>query len=219
MKYFSLTYSTNEKEVGKIWPQCDSVPEGYNYKELLEGPNSMTNLTNDEFPNEKPTLIFGLHKKAKLTDVVSPSNISAIGLLINDKVKNILDDFNLMTHKYYPAIVKELEFQYNYYWLHFVKSDLLGVNFEESKFEITNLANKPLANIKINSWEHFVERDKNIGLKHIRAKKLIIEPEARKDLIYFPYIYSFMFVSEDLALELAAQKITGLEIAEQTILI
>lgn len=219
MKYFSLTNSTDEKEVGKIWPQCDSVPDGYKYTELIEGPNSMTELDNDEFPNENPNLIFGLHRKAKLTDVISPSNISAVGLLVNEKVKAILEDFNLIEHRYYPAIIKDRGPDHKYYWLHLVKSDLFGVDFKQSKFEITNLANKPEANIKINSWEHFIERNKDIGLKHIRAKKLIIEPEAQKDLMYFPYIYSFMFVSEELALELAAQKITGLEIAEQDILI
>lgn len=219
MKYYSLNYSTNEKEVGKIWPQCDSVPEGYSYNELIEGSNSMTQLTNDEFPNENPNLIFGLHKKAKLTDVISPSNISATGLLVNKKVKNILENFDLMTHKFYPAIVKELEFEHKYFWLHLVKPNLLGIDFKKSKFEITNLINKPLANITIDSWENYIERISSLTFKHIRARKISLESGEQKDLIYFPYIYSYILISEELALELASNKITGIEIAEQNILI
>ncbi len=217
MKYFSITYSTNEKEVGKIWPQCIGIADGYT-KEWLEQPNSMTKLNNDEFPNLQPDLVFDLDKKAKLSDVISPSMISATGLLINDKVKSILENFNLIEHVYYPAIVRNKGISYDYYWLHLVKSDLYGVDFKQSEFEITNLINMPEANVKINSWEHYLERLKTLSFKNIRAKKLVIESEAQKDLIYFPYIYSYMFVSEDLALELASQKITGLEITEQPIL-
>ena len=218
MKYYSLSYSTDEKEVGKVWPQCKAIPEGYDHK-WLDLPNSMTKLTNDDFPNEDPNLVFELDKKSKLTDVISPSNIYAVGLLVNNKVKSILEIFNLITHKFYLATVKQNHIEHNYYWLHLVKPDLLGVNFEKSKFEITNLVNKPLANIKINSWEDYIERNSNLVFKHIRAKHLVLEPEAQKDLIYFPYIYSFMFVSEELSIELASQRITGLEISEQHILI
>ena len=218
MKYFSLSNSTDEKEVGKVWPQCEGVADGYTH-EWFDQPNSMTKLNNNEFPSLVPDLVFDLHKKAKLTDVISPSMISAIGLLINEKVKTILEGFNIIEHRYYPAIVREKDISYNYYWMHLVKPDLYGVDFKKSKFEITNLINMPEANIKINNWEHYLERLKTLSFKNIRAKKLVIEPEAQKDLLYFPYIYSYMLVSEDLALELATQKITGLEITEQLILL
>lgn len=217
MKYFSLSNSTNEKEVGKTWPQCKGLADGYT-KEWLDQPSSMTNLNNNEFPNLQPDLIFDLDEKAELSDVISPSMISAKGLLLNQKVKDILEDFNLMSHKYYPATVREKSNDYQYYWLHIVKPDLLGINFKESEFEITNLINMPEANIKINSWDHFMKRKMSLPMKHINAKKLVIEFELQKDLIFFPYIYSYMFISEDLALELASQKVTGLEITEQSIL-
>ena len=108
MKYYSLSYSTDEKEVGKVWPQCKAIPEGYDHK-WLDLPNSMTKLTNDAFPNENPDLVFELDKKAKLTDIISPSNIYAVGLLVNEKAKLILEGFNLITHIFFWQRLKKIK--------------------------------------------------------------------------------------------------------------
>lgn len=104
MKYFLVANSTNNQIIGKKYPQCKGMPSkmGLTFK-WFEQPNSMTKLTNDEFPNFEPELIFELEEKALLTDVVSPSNILAKGLLVNERVKNIFSHFKLMEHRYYPA--------------------------------------------------------------------------------------------------------------------
>lgn len=217
MKYFLLDYSTKKEKVGSVYPQCEGIAEGYTHK-WFEKPTSMTKLTNDVFPNNNPELIFDISDKAILTDIVSPSNISAIGLLINEKSKQIFEKFNLNSHKFYSAKVRENNNSYDYYWLHPVKKDLLGVDFNNSKFQITNIVGMPISDIAIESWDDFFEKKSNLSMKNIVPTKLFIDDTLKSDFIYLPYILEKILISEELAIEIAHQKITGIEIKEQNIL-
>lgn len=214
MKYFFLKNSAKKEEIGNVYPQCEGMAEGYTHKRF-EQPNSMTKLTNDSFPGQDPDLLFDLNKKGILTDVVSPSNLSAKGLLVNQRTKHILDEFDLMPHKYYPATIREKGISYDYFWLHLVKKDLSGIDFQESEFEITNLVYMPISDIEISDFEDYMEKAKSLSMKHIRAKKIVLDKTIKTDLIYFRYISSDILISENLAIELAKSNITGIEIVEQ----
>lgn len=225
MKYYFISNSGDEKMVGKKFPQCKGMPSGMGltYK-WFEQPNSMTKLTNEEFPNFEAELIFELEEKAILTDVVSPSNISAKGFLINQKVKDILGHFNLMEHMYYPAPLTVKGMKLPYYWLHFKDNEekyLSGVDYSEALFSVTNLAYAKIEDIQILSRDDFWSKKMNLPMKHIRVEKLKLTDEIQNqelDLFYIPYIHSHFFCSDRLVEVLKAYNVTGLEIREQIVL-
>jgi restriction endonuclease len=105
MHYYIVRNSLNNKEVGKALFQCKSMPEKKSGTRWFDEPNSMTNLTNNEFPDFVPDLQFELENKAKLTDIIKPTNLPAQGFLLSEKAKAVFESFNLMEHLYYNAIV------------------------------------------------------------------------------------------------------------------
>jgi len=225
MEYYILSNSTDEKIIGKKYPQCKGIPSDMGLtSKWFEQPNSMTKLTNDEFPDFEPELIFELEEKAILTDVVSPSNISAKGFLVNEKVKSILSDFTLMEHKYYPAILIFKGSKLPYYWLHFKENEntfLGGIDFPDSIFKITNLAFMKIDDVKILSYDDFWNKKMALPMKHIRAEKIVLESklyEKKIDLFYISYITSCFFVSKNMKMEIEMNNITGFEIQNQNVL-
>jgi hypothetical protein len=180
MEYFIATNATDKKIIGKAgYPQCKGVPSsmGLTFK-WLERPNSMTNLTNAEFPDFEPELIFELEEKAVLTDVVSPCNISAKGFLINSKVKNVFSQFNLMEHRYYPATLIVKGERHEYFWTHFKELEeyyLSKINFSKSAFYIGNLARRKEADLEIASVEDYYRIKNNIGFKTINFERVALQ--------------------------------------------
>ena len=85
--YYKLRNAITRKQVGYQFQTTGYIDAYAHY-----GPNSRIRLEWDKFPDFVPDLRFELHKKSKLTDVVSESNISARGFLINEKVKEIFDE-------------------------------------------------------------------------------------------------------------------------------
>ena len=224
MKYYFLSNSTDEEVIGK-YPQCKGLPSrmGLTY-EWFEQPNSMTKLTNEDFPEFKPELIFELEGKARLTDVVSPSNITAKGLLVNEKIKELFSQFKLMEHKYYPANLFFHGLEYQYYWLHFKDCEekyLGGIDYQNSSFFLSNLAFMKVKDMSIISRDDFWDKKMNLPMRHIRATKLQLSnglSNERLDLFYLPFIHSDFLVSNQLSRAIEVTDITGFEIREQSIL-
>ena len=193
-------------------------------KAWLERPESFSKLTNEDFPDFEPEFIWELEKKAFLTDVVSTSNMPANGFLINQKVKDILSHFNIMEHKIYPATLIVNGDRLEYFWLHFKDCEekyLGGIDYGKSTFSITNLVYRKIQDINLESRDDFWKEKMNLPLKHIRADKISLTNELKKeekDLFYIAYIHSDYFVSERLLELLKTYKVTGLEIKEQSIL-
>jgi hypothetical protein len=211
MKYFKVTNATDEKVVGKAkFPQCEAI-------------GSTDDLTNEELPDKAPNLIFKLKDKACLTDVVSQARITARGFLVNEKVKNLLSDFNLMEHKFYPAKLIAKGEESLYHWLHFTDEEkyLQYIDYQNSTFHKSNLAFMKIDSIYVSSYQDFWDKKMNLPMKHIRAEKITLLPELRKqglDLFYIPYIHSDYWISNRLEEVLETHKISGLQTKEQSIL-
>jgi hypothetical protein len=219
MEYFLLGNTTDEKIVGKQYPQCKGMPSGLGLtSKWFEQANSMTNLNNNEFPNFEPELIFELDEKAKLTDVVTPSNISAKGLLVNDKLKNILDSFNLIEHRYYPAILIVNGEKRHYYWLHFKESNdvfLNYIDFEKSSFYIGNLARWKEATIDINTIDEYYQIKKSIGFKTINFEQLYFKENFKQnpiELFYIDNLHNDFIINDVLKNTLQTLGIKGFEV-------
>lgn len=209
MNYYNITTSSERKQIG-VYPQCKGMPDGFNYK-WFEEPNSMTNLTNDEFPNVAPNLIFELEERAKLTDVISPSNLSAKGILMNEKVKKIIDQFEIAEHNYYPATITHKGITYNYYWLHFVKKDLSGVDFEKSIFYKSEFGFDKGDYLKIDSHQKalkiYDEEDYFIHLE----KLVLNSNQSQIHFFYLPILHN-LFASENISEALKTNRVTGINL-------
>ncbi len=174
MKFYLLENSTRRKEIG-YYPQCCCVPDGCNTG-MYDKPNSITNLKNSYFPDFEPEIIVQLEKKAKLTDIVSHLNFLCRGLFINEKVKNILEQFNLPDHKFYPGSLIYQDQKLSYFWFHLVKKDLQGINFSESEFR-TGFSPNDLDDeiLDINSYDDYIKVEKINHHLHIWCSKNKLE--------------------------------------------
>lgn len=226
MSYYFISNSSDEKIVGKKIPQCKGIPSsmGLNSK-WFDKPNSMTKLTNEHFPDFEPELIFELEEKSNLTDVISPSNISAMGFLINQKTKDVFDKFNLMEHKYYTATLIVKGIPTIYYWLHFKENSdyfLSNIDYDKSTFHICDLAYSKISDIEINSYSDYLDKKRNLQMRYISCSKLFLKDEILKmeyDLFYIGHMFLHCFASFKLVEAITKYNISGLEIKEQQILL
>jgi hypothetical protein len=177
----------------------------------------MTNLNNKEYPKENPDLIFELDEEAKLTDYIKPSNISAKGLLINEKIKKLIENFNIIEHRIYSATLFSNKQALNYYWLHLIKKDHKEVDFENSDFIQTDLFYDKIKTVYVNSVEdyhqHLDKARKDVNL--IIPEKLILKEEYRQiDILFFPLMHQSLIASERFIRTLKKNNITGFEYEE-----
>lgn len=113
MKYYTINWDDNLKNVG-YHPQTEikrlnEVSTLYNHYDVEY----------NSFPDFIPNLELELHKKAKQTDYLNAFSIS-FGMIINDKFKSILEDFNLPSHAFYPIKVHQEKSVFKYYWFHYI---------------------------------------------------------------------------------------------------
>ncbi len=212
MKYFRLKNSA-DKSIGREYPQCKGWPEslGYSYS-MFSLPNSMSKLTNEYYPEVEPNLIFELKETAKLTDVISPSNLHATGILMNRKTRDIFEQFVITEHRYYIAKVLFKSLVYEYYWLHFLDVGLDFLNIQESEFYQSNLYEK-LDKIKFSSYQEYLEIGER-DLLEIFPEKVVFNM-GYESLQVFKMPKSILKIANELVVnKLRKAKITGLAFEE-----
>jgi hypothetical protein len=135
------------------------MSQGYNYK----SDNSVHALSRIQgIPEFEPNLDhFVAHSKAKLSDLLSVSVIRG-GFLISKKLKEILEQFNLVSHKSYPAKVSYKKELYDYYWMHIASDFTNDVDYNNSSFIIYQNYAHNLGQIKISSKDDLIEKRKEI---------------------------------------------------------
>ncbi len=119
MNYYYLRNSL--KDAGSAPMQIKDMSNGYDFGAA----NSLRKLTFFTKPAFIPNLqYFVLAHKAKVTDFIQKSFISAYGFLISQKAKNIMVNFNLPQHIYFVAgVMYHKKMLGDYYWLHLLEED------------------------------------------------------------------------------------------------
>ncbi len=196
-QYYILKPAVGTKETGMAYPAVESF-EDYNFNKA----DSVYNLDSDCFPDFVPDISYKLAKGAKLCDVMEKSNISACGLLINEKVKEVLEQFNLVPHKYFPATIEDKGTVHQYYWVHFVWED--GINFldfKNSKFKIKRVS-KDLGEVEVLSLHELHSKQGELGFMNMIHNYEYTFLNPNLDLFIHP-LNKTIFVSENLKSKMA----------------
>lgn len=221
MSYFILDFASASKETGTQFPQVQKMSVGYDY----DTSNSIyaVGKCRFSFPDFKPNLdSFVLHPKANLTDVISISLINGAGFLISEKFKKLLQDFNIVQHKFYPAsVIHEELTNSNYYWMHIINDLTDYVNYKRSKFFIYKNFSINAGTISIESKEHFLKRKDELKKANpkqtvtIWAETICFNSKFDTTLDFFD-VSTFdakYYISERLAESIINSKITGMKIS------
>ena len=199
-----MTYSTG-KEIGRNYPQLHCLTQFYAHQ-----------LSSWEFPAFIPKLEFELNKTAKLTDVLSNAAISGFGFIVNDKVKDVLSKFNLMTHRFYDVkvIMPKTGEVLSYYYLHPCNPDLTRlIDYKKSVFYETKWTFRENI-IKIKSYDHYKElkaQDKK-AMFGVDLDEIYVNGNFDKSLDLFAFLpfANSTYVTNRLKDELEKNNIKGL---------
>lgn len=216
MKYYLLSASTNEKEIGAYF-QTEGLPKGYTSK-WYDEPNSMTKLVDTSLPSFTPDLKWELKPEAILTDIISAGNITATGLLMSTKAKNVFQKHNLTQHKFHNSELIVNNNTLDYYYLQLVIRDFQDIDLEKSSFGITNAFRMKEDDVIITSYKDLVEKQNSLEFGNIINAEEIYIKNDHFDLFFFPLIHNDIFASERLLNNLSNHEITGYEAKEQHIL-
>jgi hypothetical protein len=201
--YYILKPAVDTEETGHVFPAVESY-DGYDFN----APNSVHKLNFREFPDFTPDIRFKLTKDAKFTDMLSQAAISAHGFLINEKLKNTFEQFNIVPHKYYPARVEDHQGDFhNYFWMHLVWKDRSVIDWSSSKFFYSHYDEKITLNLK--SPTDFEDKKKQLGMfTPIQIELLRLNP-TNFNMILHP-IHALTLVDEGMKNTLSISYYTGL---------
>ena len=127
MKYFEIDWDYDNLDVIGHYPQT-SLKKGYNPRL----PDSHRQVKPHSFPDFIPNLELELHDKAYPTDYIQ--KFVSFGMVVNTKFKNILKQFKLPPHAFYPIKVYHKGALLEYFWFHYAINDFFSwLDKEESK--------------------------------------------------------------------------------------
>jgi hypothetical protein len=218
MKYSILIEAAGTKETGSEYPQCQEMMEGYDYN----ANNSIYRL--NECRNKRPFFTPNLdglkmHSKSKLTDVISCAMLGGMGLFVSNKLKIILERFNLVDHLFFQASLYYKKKQYNdYYWLHLISDYRKFVDFSKSKFVIGQKGINPdKLNFKTYAEYNQFEREVDeFGLLRSKNVYLLDKFDCTIDMFMISQFNQNIYVSERLVSCLMEENVTGIEILGDT---
>lgn len=216
MKYFSILNSLDEKIMGNL-PQ---VKEVIHHCLISETPNFI-----DKFPFEKietnPILSNAvLYAKANQTDLIHTSSMgfSYGSMLISDKFKTILEQFNCFGIQFFSTYIIHKDKKIEHYW----QTHIYDIPYDFIDFENTDLLlkdrdenRKPIQSYleRVNKKEFLDMADSMQYPKMLFLKNVSFVKEMNLD--YF-FLRNFEganhgIVSERLKKEMETQNITGVE--------
>jgi|GEM_PF-3556911 len=206
-EFYSIKPAVDTKETGKVFPTVESYDK-YDFNSS----RSVHKLTFREFPDFEPDIRFKLAKGAKLCDVMGQSTISAHGLLISEKAKEVFSEINIAPHKFYPSYIEDHTGDiHNYYWMHLVWEDITKfISYQNSSFYKRKFSNN-LGELCIDSDKQFWEVKEELGSRYmIGINKIQLEKGI--DFHLFPFPYSSVILIADSAVN-KVNSLSGLDIS------
>lgn len=219
-KYYKLLPSVDMKVMGvSIQSQKHLPNEGWMYGNS----DSYMTIAGEGKINYEPTFpIFGLEKKAKVTDFIFGVNTGTNWLLINQRFLDVLKKFNIDEYQVFNVKVKTKTEELLDYFMLFINygRDKNYVNWEKTKFRhTTQFWQKDIKALTFQDFEAFKKLNlelyllkEDIALESLHLKN----SEISTDIFRLCGVERGFFVSERVKNELESKKITGIQFIETT---
>jgi hypothetical protein len=213
--YYRLSFSVEKDIIGTEYPQIQNT-SGILFDESEHSIKKV--LPYQEFSGSPVLNHFELHKSAKLTDVLSNSMLGH-GLLMNNRLKTLLQDFNVQAHYYFQALVKKKsnQEQYSDYgWLVFNNSLGHLLDYRKSTFSLIKLGGEVVKDkLTFEGRAEFeVLKGGLLWNQWIKGEELILHPEFNFDLFNIGVGSVKTYVSERLYQAILNQEITGVNLKQ-----
>ena len=225
---------TESRDFYAMRPACDTEETGPNYPQIkditggnwdIKDPKSMySQFTFYSTPADTtPDFgVFNLYSSSKLTDLVSNGVLGTFSLIITEKFKNTLTDFNLGTHWFFPIYLKHKSDTLKYFVLH-LNNDLSDrIIYEQSIFYTQEgLIGTNKRDIVFDNDEHYLkyrEELKNespnsvMSKTSIKAKKIVIDNSLDIDIVTSKRTGIDIFISSKLANKILERSLTGIDL-------
>lgn len=208
--YYTIDIEIDRKIMGNCYPQIETIKP----IDIAES------LSSWYFPENNILFEITLHKNALMTDILSNFQTNSSGLIVSKRLKDILDNFKLMEHKYYPVSIKDRN--EIYYWLHLSDMQLsYDLDYNHSSFNQTKY-NSIQNEILLSSFSEYELLKKMHGASfgvRLKETKLHTDDLKKLDLLKFiPFTGVNLFISEDLKLALEENKIKGVNFQKTEII-
>lgn len=212
MNYYIINPSDDLKVIGH-YPQTKlRVDEGDNVR--VDGYLAVRAY---EFPDFTPKYKLILHPRAKPTNFL-PKSPASFGLVVDKKLKFILENHKLPKHHFYKIKVYHKDIELEYYWLHFIVNDFWKfIDHNTSYAEYFKYDNplkvKVLDKIPIINNNQIMEETKKYDYGSLRIGKVVMKNDfPQYDLYETQCINYITIISETLKHSLEKEGITGMEI-------
>lgn len=213
MKYYNIGLTDELKVIGH-YPQTErSKMGGY----PVDAFNSERKVERFEFPEFMPRFGIDLHLKGFATDLLDRTSALDFGLVVNEKLKYILEQFKLPPHRFYPIDVYNTDKKY--YWFHYITDFEAYFIASDSEIEVfDNFDFSIIEVLKFTSYDELKEYAKEMVFnidKSIRFKSIYMTSDfPRYDVLDIQGPQYLTLFSEELKQRLEKEKITGLEYSE-----
>jgi hypothetical protein len=156
------------------------------------------------------------HKNHSLKDAVvglDPYNSECNCLVINQKLKIILDEYKLPEHFRYSVTLDYKTQHHNYTILYFDRPKLLSkYRYEAIDYELSIFTNEKDEQLVANNWQELENYPDGFDVRELYLRKNHIDYDLLPDFVSSPYSTgdSMYIISERLKLRLEKEKIKGL---------
>lgn len=204
---------TNEIDIIGHYPQTkETVSSSYH----IDNFNSIEKVSPNAFPDFTPKYGLDLHKESNETDILDRGALE-FGFILSEKLKFLLERFNLPPHRFYPIDVYNAKNQY--YWLHYITDFEQFFDVRNTEVEIFDIFKLEVIENKIfNSFQELINFNRNLVLqmgKTMRYKSISLHSNFPKfDLFEVTGAKNFTLITKSLKDELENENITGLEYLE-----
>jgi len=213
--YYIFDLSIDSSIVGTDFPQAYKFIKEYN----PNGTHAIFELYKykTSFPNFTPDLSgIMLAGRAKLTDFIS----NAFGaIIVSPRGKDILQKFNLCSHRFYPCTLHSRGKSYDYFWLQLISDYSDYVDYKKTTFVEYNFTEKR-GFILVESKEEMLRKREEIKKLYegtnwtIWGDEIVMNSDFQKslDLFIISRIDGNTYISERLYNEIAKNNLTGCEL-------